>query len=121
MSIQIQGFSGFVAEFQVLLGAWTVFPKLTILSGVGILIGVAYTLRAVQKGFYSDVPAEAPHHHHEHPLEPISLPEKVGAVMLIGASLVVGLFPGLLMNWIEPCFTSPLSMFGRLLAKGVAQ
>ena len=76
----------------------------------------SYTLRAVQKGFYSDVPAEAPHHHHEHPLEPISLPEKVGAVMLIGASLVVGLFPGLLMNWIEPCFKS--SLFKRLLEGG---
>ena len=48
------------------------------------------------------------------------MPERFGAVMLIGASLVIGLFPGLLMNWIEPCFTSPLSMFARLLVKGVA-
>ena len=101
------------------MGAWTVFPKLTILSGVGILIGVAYTLRAMQKGFYSDAPPS--HSNHDHPLEPISIPERFGAVLLIGASLVIGLFPGLLMNWIEPCFTSPLSMFGHLLMKGVPQ
>ena len=118
-SMGLPGFSGFVAELQVLMGAWQVFPKLTILSGVGILIGVAYTLRAVQKAFYSDVVPVAHGGHDEHPLDPITLPEKIGAVMLLGASLVIGLFPGLLMNWIEPCFNSPLSMFARLLVKGV--
>jgi NADH-quinone oxidoreductase subunit M len=54
-------------------------------------------------------------------MEPISMPERFGAVMLIGASLIIGLFPGLLMNWIEPCFNSPLSMFARLLVKGGSQ
>jgi len=113
-SMGLPGFSGFIAELQVLMGAWTVFPKMTILSGVGILIGVAYTLRAVQKAFYSDAPP-APAHH-DHPLEPITTAERFGAVMLIGASLIIGIFPGLLMNWIEPCFRSPL--FARLLNGG---
>ena len=113
-SMGLPGFSGFIAELQVLMGAWAVFPKMTILAGVGILVGVAYTLRAVQKGFYSDVPPAPAGHNH--PLEPISVPERFGAVMLIGASLVIGLFPGLLMNWIEPCFKSPL--FARLLGGG---
>ena len=118
-SMGLPGFSGFIAELQVLMGAWQVFPKMTILSGVGILIGVAYTLRAIQKGFYSDAPPKPVDH--DHPMEPISVPERFGAVMLIGASLVIGLFPGLLMNWIEPCFNSPLSMFARLLVKGGSQ
>ena len=113
-SMGLPGFSGFVAEFQVLMGAWTVFPKMTILAGVGILIGVAYTLRAVQKGFYSDAPPKPVDH--DHPFEPITVAERFGAVMLIGASLVIGIFPGLLMNWIEPCFKSPL--FARLLSGG---
>jgi NADH-quinone oxidoreductase subunit M len=115
-SMGLPGFSGFVAEFQVLLGAWQVYPKITMLAGLGILIGVAYTLRAVQKAFYSDVPVAVPVGHDDHPFEPISTPERVGAVMLIGASLVIGLFPTLLMNWIEPCFKSP--MFARLLSGG---
>jgi NADH-quinone oxidoreductase subunit M len=114
-SMGLPGFSGFVAELQVLMGAWAVFPKTTILAGIGILVGVAYTLRAIQKAFYSDAPAKVAEGH-VHPLPPISLPERIGAVMLIGASLVIGLFPGLLMNWIEPCFKSP--MFQRLLAGG---
>ena len=113
-SMGLPGFSGFVAEFQVLMGAWAVFPKMTILAGVGILVGVAYTLRAIQKGFYSAAPPKPADH--DHPMDPISVPERFGAVMLIGASLVIGLFPGLLMNWIEPCFKSPL--FARLLSGG---
>jgi NADH-quinone oxidoreductase subunit M len=114
-SMGLPGFSGFVAELQVLMGVWAVFPKTTVLAGIGILVGVAYTLRAIQKAFYSDAPAKVVEGH-AHPLPPISLPERIGAVMLIGASLVIGLFPGLLMNWIEPCFKSP--MFQRLLAGG---
>jgi NADH-quinone oxidoreductase subunit M len=70
----------------------------------------------VQKAFYSDaVPSESGH---DHPLEPISTPERIGAVMLIATSLVIGLFPGLLLNWIQPCLNSPLSMFARLLNGG---
>jgi len=115
-SMGLPGFSGFVAEFQVLMGAWQVFPKMTILSGVGIILGVAYTLRALQKAFYSDAPPAAHDGHEDHPLEPISGPERAGAVLLIAASLVIGLFPTLLMNWIEPCFRSQL--FARLLNGG---
>jgi len=115
-SMGLPGFSGFVAELQVLMGAWKVFPKTTMLAGVGIVAGVAYTLRAVQKAFYSDavVPEKSGH---DHPLEPISMPERIGAVMLITASLVIGLFPGLLLNWIQPCLNSPL--FERLLKGGL--
>ena len=114
-SMGMPGFSGFVAELQVLMGAWTVFPKITLLAGAGIVVGVAYTLRAVQKAFYSDaaVPAQT---NHDLPLEPISTPERIGAAMLIAASLVIGLFPGLLLDWIQPCFNSPL--FQRLLNGG---
>jgi NADH-quinone oxidoreductase subunit M len=115
-SMGLPGFSGFVAEFQVLMGAWKVFPKMTLLAGVGILVGVAYTLRAMQKAFYADASPAGHGGNHDHPLDPISMPEKIAAVMLLGASLVIGLYPTLLMNWIEPCFRSPL--FARLLNGG---
>jgi NADH-quinone oxidoreductase subunit M len=118
-SMGLPGFSGFVAEFQVLKGAWKVYPKMTILAGVGILVGVAYTLRAIQKAFYADAAPVTQGSHHDHPLEPISMPEKVAAVLLLGASLAIGLYPNVLMNWIEPCFRSPL--FARLMQIGGAQ
>jgi NADH-quinone oxidoreductase subunit M len=47
-SMGLPGFSGFAAEFQVIIGAWKAFPTLAVLTGIGILIGVAYTLRVMQ-------------------------------------------------------------------------
>src|SRR5436309_2121504 len=53
-SMGLPGFSGFVAELQVLIGAWRTFPTLAVLAGVGILVGVAYTLRVLQKAFFGE-------------------------------------------------------------------
>jgi NADH-quinone oxidoreductase subunit M len=44
----------------------------------------------------------------EHPLPPISLPERLGAIILIGASVLVGVYPQLLLNIIVPALNSPL-------------
>ena len=54
-SMGLPGFSGFVAELQVLVGAWIAKPWWTVAAGVGIVVGVAYTWRALQKAFFSDV------------------------------------------------------------------
>ena len=53
-SMGLPGFSGFVAELQVLIGAWKAYPTLAVIAGVGIVIGVAYTLRAMQKAFFGE-------------------------------------------------------------------
>jgi NADH-quinone oxidoreductase subunit M len=120
-SMGLPGFSGFVAELQVLIGAWRGYPTLTVVAGIGILIGVAYTLRAVQKAFFGDAPltpALSPSDgarestlagaHNPHRVEAISVPERFGAVLLIGTSLLIGLYPRLLLDVIVPSFNSPL-------------
>jgi NADH-quinone oxidoreductase subunit M len=118
-SMGLPGFSGFVAELQVIIGAWKAFPTLAVITGVGIVIGVAYTLRAMQKAFFGDDPLTpalspsdgegtvSPDEHH-HAMDAISIPERIGAVMLIGVSLVVGLYPRVLLDVIIPSFNSPL-------------
>jgi NADH-quinone oxidoreductase subunit M len=118
-SMGLPGFSGFIAELQVIIGAWQAFPTLAVITGVGIVIGVAYTLRAMQKAFFGDVAADvSPRQTHEklaarsraqpHDCERISIPERIGAVMLIAVSLVVGLYPRILLDVIVPSFNSPL-------------
>jgi len=108
-SMGLPGFSGFVAEFQVLAGAWHQYPTFVVLAGVGIVVGVAYTLRAMQRAFFADPEAIASHRAaHAHELEPVSVPERLGALMLVGVSLVIGLYPSLLLDVIVPSFQSPL-------------
>ena len=111
-SMGLPGFSGFVAELQVLIGAWQAFPTLAIVAGAGILVGVAYTLRAVVKAFFGEaenVPEEgAPDSANHSPLEPISIPERLGAALLIVTTLCIGLYPKLLLDLIVPSLNSPL-------------
>src|SRR5246127_3535240 len=76
-SMGLPGFSGFVAELQVLAGSWRANPWWTAIAGVGIVIGVAYTWRAMQRAFFTDVRPTA----EDHPkggwqdLAPITWPE----------------------------------------------
>jgi NADH-quinone oxidoreductase subunit M len=105
-SIGLPGFSGFVAELQVLIGAWRAFPGYAVGAGFGIVIGVAYTWRAMQKAFIGGGVVE-PHTAH-HPLPPISISERIGAVILIGVSLTVGLYPQFILTRIIPALNSPL-------------
>jgi NADH-quinone oxidoreductase subunit M len=108
-SMGLPGFSGFVAELQVLMGAWTTFPLYAGLAGVGILIGVAYTLRVLVRAFFSQptlVPTTADAHTDPYP--GISFPERLGAVMLLCITLLIGVYPRLLLDLILPSFDTPL-------------
>jgi NADH-quinone oxidoreductase subunit M len=63
----------------------------------------------MQKAFFGEAaaaPAEDDEETHEP--EPISIPERLGAVLLIGVSLLVGLYPRILLDVIAPSFNSPL-------------
>ncbi len=105
-SIGLPGFSGFVAELQVLLGTWQSFPLFAVLAGFGIVIGIAYTWRAMQKAFFGgsddDVQIKAVSFR-RYPLR-----KRIGAALLMGASAVVGLYPQVLLRIIIPALHSPL-------------
>lgn len=119
-SMGLPGFSGFVAELQVLIGAWHSYPTITVLAGLGILIGIAYTLRALQLAFFADQEPVAARKsdstHAQSELEPISIPERVGAALLIGIALLIGLYPRLLLDFIGPSFNG--SIFDQLRKVG---
>ncbi len=62
-SLGLPGLSGFVGEALSLLGAYSKFPTLTILSTIGIVVGAAYFLWTLQRVFlgqlnpkYADMP-----------------------------------------------------------------
>jgi len=102
----LPGFSGFVAELMILIGAWRAYPLLAIFVGIGIVLGVVYVWRAMQKAFFSESRHDAPPP--DHPLPPISFPERIGAIILIAASVLVGIYPQMLLNVIMPALNSPL-------------
>ncbi len=109
-SMGMPGFSGFPAELTILIGVWTTSRIWALAAAVGVLVAAAFTLRAIQVSFFGKVetagesPAPADH---AHPLDPITLPEKLGTVLLLGATILIGLKPDLLLGWITPALQSP--------------
>lgn len=96
-SMGIPGFSGFVAEITILIGAWHAYPLLVIVTGAGMVLTGAFTLRALKQSFFSDKTSGPALH-----CEPISLAEKWGAGLLGFTTLAAGLFPKPLFDRIIP-------------------
>jgi NADH-quinone oxidoreductase subunit M len=127
-SMGIPGFSGFAAEITILIGVWKTYPLAVWITGAGMVLVAAFTLRALTQTFFggsssplsarrtdsscgeldvenmrppaaktSASPAERPIH-----LEPISIPEKLGAGLLIFATVAIGVYPKLLLDRIQP-------------------
>jgi NADH-quinone oxidoreductase subunit M len=105
----IPGFSGFAAEITVLLGAWKIFPAAVWITGAGMVLVAAFTLRALKKTFFEDtrtqdgrVPVDA----EWSDKQAVTLPEKCGAMLLMLATLAVGLYPRVLLDRIQPAIQS---------------
>ena len=107
-SIGMPGFSGFIAEFQVLVGTWRSFAWMIAIAGIGILVGIAFTWRALTKAFYGEPVAGTGHATAEHALPGITLPEVLGTLLLLASTLTVGLYPRILTDLILPTLNSPL-------------
>jgi len=110
-SMGLPGFSSFVAELMILIGAWRAFPILALCVGLGILIGIVYVWRAMQKAFFADSSKEervVAEDHGAAALPPITLPERLGAILLIATSITIGLYPQILLKLIVPALNSPL-------------
>ncbi len=108
-SMGMPGFSGFPAELAILIGTWKTSPLWAVFAAAGILIAAAFTLRVIQVSFFGKTgtgTAAAPSE--DHRIEPVTWPEKVGATLLVGATVIIGLKPDLLLNWINPALQSPL-------------
>jgi len=113
-SMGLPGFSGFPAELTILIGTWAAGPRWAAVAAVGVLVAAAFTLRAIQLGFFGSADQAAPADSAGHPdhaglhLSAITWPEKVGALLLIGTTVLIGLKPDLLLDWINPALQSPL-------------
>jgi len=96
-SMGMPGFSGFVAELHVLIGAWAqpaFSTGILIATGAGILATFAYTLAKIHEAFFrrSAVPDNPEHPRPEH-YPSLTWPETTAIVILLAAAVGAGLFP----------------------------
>jgi NADH-quinone oxidoreductase subunit M len=105
-SMGIPGFSGFAAEITILMGVWKSFPWLMVGAIAGMALTAAFTLRALKLAFFADSNSAVPPPKYD----PITLAEKLGAGLLMVATLAVGLYPKMLLDKIEPCVNAILRL-----------
>ncbi|PYI78950.1 MAG: NADH-quinone oxidoreductase subunit M [Verrucomicrobia bacterium] len=132
-SMGIPGFSGFAAEITILIGTWKAYPLAVWMTGAGMVLVAAFTLRALKRSFFesgqvvggssgnlldvgskravtatTSTSVRAGLALRERPieLEPITLAEKCGAGLLMLATITIGIYPKLLLDRIIPAVES---------------
>ncbi len=108
-SMGIPGFSGFAAEITILIGAWKTYPGAVWITGAGMVLVAAFTLRALKQSFFGDARSTVQLQDGRVALDPdwneqqtITAAEKFGACLLMFATVAVGLYPKLLLDRIMP-------------------
>jgi NADH-quinone oxidoreductase subunit M len=92
----LPGFANFVGELLVLFGSWKTLPWFVVAGAWGALvIGAIYMLRAVRDIWHGE-PADTP------ALQDASAWRKVPFILLLAALIVIGVWPRLLTDKIEP-------------------
>jgi NADH-quinone oxidoreductase subunit M len=113
-SLGLPGFSGFVAEMTVFMGAWqhteALYRLATILSCASIVVTAVYILRAAGKSIMGPIVND------EHlTLSDAKWNEKSAAVLLLSGIVVIGVAPFWLNDLISPDVNGLMSTIGRTL------
>jgi NADH-quinone oxidoreductase subunit M len=108
-SMGIPGFSGFAAEITILIGAWKTYPLAVWITGAGIVLVAAFTLRALKQSFFGEVGPNVQMQEGLVTVDPdwneqdiITVAERCGACLLMFTTLAIGLYPKLLLDRIMP-------------------
>jgi NADH-quinone oxidoreductase subunit M len=117
VSMGMPGFSGFVAEFPIFMGAWQAsviqqnpaYFWIAIISALAIVITAAYILRAVRRVFFGAVPEHF--EHGDHVITPIRTMDKVAILILVFTLFMLGVYP----NWMAPLIQTGVDNVLRLL------
>lgn len=107
VSMGMPGFSGFVSEFPVFMGAWQKAPLVAVVAILGILITAAYIFLVVRRVFFGEIPAEL-----DKSVGDVSRKDKLVIALLSLVMILLGWFPSLLTRLIEPGVQSILALMG---------
>ena len=94
-SLGLPGLAGFVAELQIFVGAFDVYPALAGVALLGLLITAALFVQMLQKVFFGDLPAE------RSDFRDVSGRESGVLAGLLGLVVVIGVYPRPLLDLVD--------------------
>jgi NADH-quinone oxidoreductase subunit M len=103
----LPGMCGFVGEFMVVLATWNYDKVFSILAAITVVLTAAYILWTLQRVYLGQNPA-----YKDFP--DISFRELLCIVPLVVLSVVLGIWPNLLLGWMEPSLTGLVDALARV-------
>jgi NADH-quinone oxidoreductase subunit M len=103
----LPGMCGFVGEFMVVLATWNYSRVFAILAALTVVITAAYILWTLQRVYLGQNPAYKG-------LPDISLRELLCIVPLAVLAVALGVWPNLLLSWMEPSVTGLVQTLAKL-------
>lgn len=106
VSMGMPGFSGFVAEFPIFMGAWKAAPLVAVIAVVGILITAGYIFLVVRRVFFGEIPQEIA------AVGDVIVRDKIVIGLLSAIMILIGWFPSLMTRMVESGVNHILALLG---------
>ncbi|NPV75835.1 MAG: NADH-quinone oxidoreductase subunit M [Anaerolineae bacterium] len=106
VSMGMPGFSGFVAEFPIFMGAWRAAPLVAIISILGVLVTAGYIFIVIRRVFFGNLPAEL------EPVREIILQDKAAIALLSFLMVILGWMPSLMTKTLQTGVDRVLLLLG---------
>ena len=107
VSMGMPGFSGFVGEFPIFLGAWQSEPWVALVAVLGIIITAAYIFRLISRVFFGELPLAL-----ATKVGDISIMDKLTISLLAILMIGIGVFPSLMVPTVQSGVNNILRLLG---------
>jgi len=107
VSMGMPGFSGFVAEFPIFMGIWKTQWVVAVIAAISIVVTASYVLLVIRRVFFGKMPEEFEGH-----IKPITILDKIALVLLMMLMVGIGLFPALMVPWVQSGVQHVLTLLG---------
>jgi NADH-quinone oxidoreductase subunit M len=107
VSMGMPGFSGFVAEFPIFMGIWKTQWLVAVIAVISIIVTTSYVLLVVRRVFFGKMPEALEGH-----ITPINTLDKIALVFLMALMIGIGLFPALMVPWVQSGVQHILTLMG---------
>jgi NADH-quinone oxidoreductase subunit M len=88
VSMGMPGFSGFIAEFPIFMGAWQTLPIVAIVAILGVIVTAGYIFLVLRRVFFGTIPANL-----EKNVGDVSVMDKIVISVLSFLMIAMGCFP----------------------------
>jgi NADH-quinone oxidoreductase subunit M len=107
VSMGMPGFSGFVAEFPIFMGIWRTQWLVAVIAAISIVVTASYVLLVVRRVFFGKMPEALVGH-----ISSIRGLDKIALVLLMVLMIGLGLFPALMVPWVQTGVQHILTLLG---------